>query len=263
MRITLFAGLAVAAGALLWLFTARSLGLLIDRVHVSRLSETPVHELAFSRGTFEVAGVSLNSLTTETLPSGLTMTAQLGRAVIEYQGQTFPCGPSRGLNFTPDAGDAVTLITERSHLSWPVPFEMNFMTGVVPTWKRHCYTRLHWLKRSGARLEIVWRIEQGLFHEGGWRPPTMEYITAGLLRVEIKQAADLQASAIKYLARTRHWERSVYRLESQGPSADGRTEIIAAIHHADEHAARPGAGQSVTLLLDYQTRKVTREMTFQ
>ena len=263
MRIALFAGLAVAAGALLWLFTARSLGLLIDRVNVSRLSETPVHELAFSKGTFEVAGAKLYTLTPDTLPSGLTVRAQHSRAVIEYQGQTFPCGPSQGLKLSPDAGDTVTLFTERSHLSWPVPFEMNFMTGVVPTWKRHCYTRLHWLKRSGARMEIVWRVEQGLFNEGGWRPPTMDIITSGLLRVTIKPAAGLQASAIEYLARTRHWERSTYRLESQGPSADGRTEIIAAIHRADEHAASPGAGQSVTLHLDYASRKVVREVAFQ
>ncbi len=263
MRIAIFAGLAVAAGAIVWLFAARSIGLLIDQLHVKRLSETAVHELAYDGNTLAVAGFKLYTLTIKTLPSGLTITSRRGRAAFGYQGQTFPCGPAHGTEVTPDQGDIVTLISERSHVSWPVPFEMNFMTGVAPTWKRHAYTRLTWRKRSGARLEIVWRIEQGLFHEGGWRPPTMEITTAGLLRVGITEATDLQASAVEYLERTRHWQRSAYALDSQGPSSDGNAERIAVIHRDDDLATSPGAGQSLILLLDYGSRKVTREVAFQ
>jgi hypothetical protein len=50
-------------------------------------------------------------------------------------------------------------------LSWPV-FEINFMTGSSPYLKRHVYGRLKWTKRSGANLELLWRIEQRYYGAG-------------------------------------------------------------------------------------------------
>ena len=261
------------AGVVVWLVAARSFSVLIDRIDLARITETPVPRLRFENGTIEVADARLDTLTTETMPSGLNVVVQPGgRTILTYGGKTFPCGPGQwaptpnglpDIGFSPDAGDTVSLLTERSHLSWPTPLEMNFMTGSAPSWKRHSYSRLTWEKRSRARLEMVWRVEQAWFKDGGWRPQSMAYVTAGLLRVSITEAVDLNAAAVEYLARTKHWDRSVYRLESRGPSVDGSGEIIAAVHRDDDRPASPGSGSSVQLFLDYGSRQVTREIAFQ
>jgi hypothetical protein len=89
-------------------------------------------------------------------------------------------------------------------------------------------------------------------------------VSAGLLRVSIVEAMDLEAATTEYLARVHHWDRSEYRLESKGPSNDGQGEIIAAIHRDDEReGASPGSGKSLQLVLDYQSLKVLRESAFQ
>jgi hypothetical protein len=273
MRIAVLLVCVVATGAIFWLVASRSLSLLLDRAHLVRLSAVTVQQVRYDNGTFEVAGSRLDTMTTGTIPSGLGASARsAGRAVLTYQGKSFPCGPGRSLStpgglpdilFTPDPGDTVTFINERSHLSWPTPFETNFVTGSVPSWKRNSYCRLTWEKRSRARLEIVWRIEQAWFNEGGWRPKTMEFVYSGLVRVTIVEASDLIAAAVEYLVRTHHWDRSLYRLEDRGPSGDRRGEIIAAIHRDDERGTAPGSGLSLQLLLDYDSRKVTREIAFQ
>ena len=104
--------------------------------------------------------------------------------------KSFPLGPGcsvpqrSGLpcfEFTAAPGDTVRFTISRSMLSWPTPFETNFMTGVVPSWKRYLYCRLIWVKPSRARLDILWRFEQAWFREGGWRPPKIEYGVSGFV----------------------------------------------------------------------------------
>lgn len=265
--------LTAAAGAIVWLVAARSLSELIDRWHTVRLSETPVRAIRFDNGVVEVDGVRLDALTTGSMPSGLgAVLGAGGRVLLQYQGQAFPCGPGRSLasasglpdlTVSPDSGDTVTFSREQSYLSWPTPLEMNFMTGSAASWRRHLYCRLVWRKRSGTRLEIVWRFTQGLFREDGWRPRTIEFGSAGLLRVRMAEGAELQNAAVAYLTRTRRWQRADYRLESRGPSSDGSGEVMAAIHRSDERTGAPGSGLSVGLVLDYNSRQVVREIAFQ
>jgi hypothetical protein len=133
------------------------------------------------------------------------------------------------------------------------------MTGSAPLWKRHVYCRLVWTKRSRARLEMLWRFEQGYFSDGGWRPAKIESGSAGLLRTSIIPSG-LEDAAARYLSGARHWDRSEYYLEARGPSADGREEVILALRHDDEKIAHPGAGRSVELRLGYESRKVLREI---
>jgi hypothetical protein len=273
VRLTLVVGFAGVACGIVWLFAVRPLSMLIDRVHTLRIAAEPVKQLLYDNGVFEVAGLRLYTLTTETMPSGLTAALGSGRRVsILYNGKSFPCGPGRSLApqpglpdlaFAPDPGDTVTFTAERSYLSWATPLEMNFMTGSVPSWKRHLYWRLTWTKRSRARLDILWRLEQGYFNPDGWRPSTVNIVTAGLLNARVTESSDLQDAAIAHLARTKHWERSAYRLESHGPAADGSGEIITVIHNADLSNSIPGSGLSVQLLLDYNSRQVIRELAFQ
>jgi hypothetical protein len=53
--------------------------------------------------------------------------------------------------FVPDPGDDVSLVVSRSVISWPAPFELNFMTGAAASWKRNLYYRLRWKKSRPAR----------------------------------------------------------------------------------------------------------------
>jgi len=264
MRSTLFAVLALCCGLALWFLAVRTLSLWIDRLHTRQLQSERVTEFHWDQGSLELSGVHLDTFTTETLPSGLTIVARPGaRVSLEYGGKTFPCGPAGAdFTFTPDPGDAVTFASERSHLSWHTPFEMNFMTGYAPSWRRHLYRRLTWTKRSQASLEILWRIGQGYFAADGWRPAEpIAYVTAGLVSVTIHEAVDVQAAAVDYIQQNRHWAAADYRLENRGPSPDGDAERIAVIHRGD--GASPGAGLSFQVLVEYRTRKVVSETGFQ
>jgi len=63
--------------------------------------------------------------------------------------------------FAPEPEDTVSFTLERSLLTWPTPFEVNFMTGgPVASWRRYLTYRLLWRKRSGARLEMIWCYRQ-------------------------------------------------------------------------------------------------------
>jgi len=191
MRSTLFALLAVCCGLALWLSAARTLTLWMDSLQTRQLKSEPVTEVRWDRTSLEFNGVHLDTFTTETLLSGLAVVAGPGpRMSLEYQGKKFPCGPAgSAFTFSPDPGDIVTFSSEISHFSWHTPLEMNFMTGSAPSWRRHQYRRLTWTKPSHASLEILWRIGQGYFAEGGWRPEgPIAYVTAGLVSVTIHEA---------------------------------------------------------------------------
>jgi hypothetical protein len=200
VRLTLILSV-VAAGVIVWLLAARSLSLLLDQVHTSRITTAHVDQIRYDNGVIELAGVRLDTLTPETMPSGLTaVLSTSGRVLLLHGGRSFPCGPGSSVSaqpglpditFSPDPGDTVVFTTERSHLSWPTPLAMNFMTGSAPSWKRHLYCRLMWTKRSHASLEILWRFEQGYYNPDGWRPQTIEHGSAGLLRVSISEASSL------------------------------------------------------------------------
>jgi len=273
VRTTLLWTLAAAALAVAWVLGARSLSLLVDRWQTLRLAGGPVDHLRYDNGVLALAGVRMGLLTADTLPSGVSITLGPGRRVTLGQaGRRFPCGPGHavpapgglpGFTFQPDPGDTVTLTQEQSHLSWPTPLEMNFMTGHAPSWRRHLYSRLTWTKRSGAQLEMLWRLRQGHFGAEGWRPQRIESGSAGLVQTTITEPPELFAAARAYLARTRKWAPADYRLESCGPAADGRGEIVAAIHPEDQRASAPGTGVSVELVMDCSSRQVTREIAAQ
>ena len=82
----------------------------------------------------------------------------------------------------------------RSVLSWPTPFEINFMTGHSPSWKRHLYYKLRWKKTTGATLDMIWRYEQFFYGQqlipgnGGWGSGFMTREgSTGLIQVTIKE----------------------------------------------------------------------------
>ncbi len=272
MRYMLFALVAACGLVVLWLFTARSLSLLLDRIHrITLESQSPDH-FVFDNGEliFDAYRLSLMSLDYQ-FPAKLAI-GMTGRVSIVDGAKSFPFGPGRstpnksGLQFyefTADAGDTVRFTYEQSLLSWWI-FEPNWMTGVAPSWRRHIYCRLRWTKRSGAKLELVWRGDQDYFkwEDRGWYPKKF-YGMPNMLSIDIEPAWDLERAATQYLIRTKHWEPSEYKLESRGPSSDGKEEVLFAFHRSDEKSPIPGAGHSVELRLAYDTRAVTREIAGQ
>lgn len=106
--------------------------------------------------------------------------------VLGVRAGTFPSfgGDADMPGFAAEPGDTASVTIDRSMLAWPTPFDLNFMTGQSPTWKRHVHYSLSWVKVSGARLDMFWVFEQGYDGVNLWRAPGFE----GLMRVEIHPA---------------------------------------------------------------------------
>lgn len=152
--------LIVAAGLLsVWIFGGRRLSLWLDRLGTVNRQSQPNGPLSYD-------GMSLRVGETA-IPAGL---GSHNDVVFRQGNDTFRFG----LKFADsdevarDEGDEVSYVTSRSVLSWPTPFEMNFMTGATSSWRRHVYHRLGWKKRSGKTLELVWRYEQWHYGGQGW-----------------------------------------------------------------------------------------------
>jgi hypothetical protein len=158
-----------------WIFGGRQLSLFIDRFGTIETASDRVKSLVYegngTGGHLRVndLGLSLNDRSGPSPSIGTTKNDQLGLA---NAGKVFAFGPVQSqaetLAATPPAGDDAVIEIRRSVLSWPTPFEINFMTGNSPSWKRHAYYRLLWKKSSGERLEMLWRYEQYFYPGNGW-----------------------------------------------------------------------------------------------
>ena len=176
-----------------WIFGGREISLFFDRFGTIETASNRVNSLLYegtgTGGTFRVndLDLSLNDRNDPTLSIGTTKNDQLGLA---NGGKVFAFGPARSeaenLAVEPPAGDEAFVQIRRSVLSWPTPFEINFMTGHSPSWKRHLYYRLLWKKPSGAKLEMLWRYEQYFYPDSGWANGFMTYKgSTGLIQLDI------------------------------------------------------------------------------
>lgn len=191
----------VAVGtAVAWLFAGLQISLFLDRITTVRMGPLSVSPVQYDGGGFRIGELSLAFVGTDNQRSDvdLRIDAQ-NRVVLTRGGQSFVLGPltrppdSAGrpdLEFTREPGDELTLTVDRSVMSWPTFFQVNFVTGgPTPKWGRHLYYRLTWKKRSGEKLEMLWRYKQ-VFLEGKWTDAFMAYDgRTGLLQVEIPQPA--------------------------------------------------------------------------
>ncbi len=194
--------LAVGAAALvaLWIFRGREISSFIDRYWRVETRSEPIQSIGYegsgNGGILIVNDVSLslNDVRPDlSLSFGSTKDNQLALAT---SGEVFAFGPlasaskdtGEHLTTAPPPGDQVFLATRHSVLSWPTPFDMNFMTGQSPSWKRHIYQEIQWKKSSGAKLQMLWRYEQFFYPGNGW---TSGFMTrdgsTGLIRVDIKE----------------------------------------------------------------------------
>jgi hypothetical protein len=158
-----------------WIFGGRKISLFLDRFGTIEMTSARINSLAYEgNGTGGILrvndlGLSLNDRNGPTPSIGTTKNDQLGLA---NGGKVFAFGPARSeaenLAVVPPAGDEAFIEIRRSILSWPTPFDFNFMTGQSPSWKRHLYYRLVWKKPTGTKLEMLWRYEQYFYPVNGW-----------------------------------------------------------------------------------------------
>ena len=204
MRLVLIGAGVVAALALLWLPTARLISLLVDRAFTVAAGGAPASPVGWDGVDLRFPGAAqASSLTLEGPAPGYAQVAAVtvGRRsagwLLTTQGRSIVLGAAGGAMVDPgstppvsipvfaaEPGDVAQLSFQRSWLSWPV-FELNFMTGRAPSWRRSCYYRLTWTKRSGQRLDLLWRYEQGFYPGSGWGSPSETGGATGLIRAEI------------------------------------------------------------------------------
>ena len=193
---------AVSAAALaaLWIFRGREISSFTDRYWTVETKSAPIRSIAYegngTGGMLICDGVtfSLNEATPGlSLSVGSTKDGQLALA---SGGKVFPLGPLKSgsedtrerLATAPPSGDQALVITRRSILCWPTPFDINLMTGQSPSWKRNIYNEILWKKTSGANLRMLWRYEQFFYPGNGWVGGLMTREgSTGLIRVQIKQ----------------------------------------------------------------------------
>ncbi len=181
-----------------WIFSGRQISLFLDRFGTIEITSVRINSLAYEgSGTGGILrvndlGLSLNDTNGPTPSIGTTKNDQLGLA---NGGKVFAFGPARSeaenLVVVPPAGDDAFIAIRRSILSWPTPFEVNFMTGHSPSWKRHLYYELRWTKTTGAALDMIWRYEQFFYGQqlipgNGWASGFMTHEgSTGLIQLDI------------------------------------------------------------------------------
>ncbi|OLD85931.1 MAG: hypothetical protein DMF36_09230 [Verrucomicrobia bacterium] len=184
-----------------WIFAGRQISLFLDRFGTIEMTSARINSIVYEgRGTGGILHVndlalSLNDRNGPSPNIGTTKNGQLGLA---DGGKVFAFGPPRSeaenLSTVPPAGDDASIEIRRSVLNWPTPFEVNFMTGHSPSWKRHLYYKLRWKKTTGATLDMIWRYEQFFYGQrlilgnGGWGSGFMTREgSTGLIQVTIKE----------------------------------------------------------------------------
>ena len=195
MRKILIIILIIVALAVSWLWRGRDLVTFADRFKLIETSSQPIEAITYngdgSGGSLQIGDVTL-SLDEARLGGARPNvgTTKDGQLALSYAGRVFPFGPvpveTQQLRATRSSDDTATLLTEHSALAWPNFFEVNFMTGNSPKWKRYIYRKLSWTKANGAKLEMLWRYEQFFYRNDGWVQAFMvRPETTGLIRVEI------------------------------------------------------------------------------
>ena len=253
--------IAVVLLLVVWLWAGRGVTELADRILPGGAVPLATSPIRYDGGGLRFGELSLTFGGLDNLRGSVNVASLTpGRVNLSDGPVTFQLGKrtnavdTRGgvdIEFVADEGDEVSLTSRTSVLSWPTPFEFKILGGASPWWKRYVYYQLLWKKPSGATLRMVWRYEQQYFTEGGWKGPFMLWMShTGFLSVEIFPDEIVE----KYIARTKGWPRSAYRIESRGP--DG----FAVIHCDDLRGEQPGAGKSVQVQVDRNSRRVIKEI---
>ena len=255
-----------------WLAAGRQITAFVDRVIPIPAASLPVTPLAYDSGGFVIGGQKMYFAGTDNLRAPLELAFDTqNRTILSWGRDAFVLGPRTGLadpsglpdfRFSQESGDEVTFTRRTSWAGWPTPFEMSILGGKSPWWRRYVYYRLDWKKRSGAKLEMLWRYEQQYYSGRGWSEPHMMWMSqTGLLSVKIQvESEGMEGAVVRYIARTKGWPRVDYRMVHRGSVGDGRIQIFAITHCHDEQSAAPGAGKSLELEVDPGSLQIIREL---
>ena len=199
MRKVLVGLLIVAVLATIWLWRGRDLVTFADEFKTIQTSSRPIEVISYegngTGGTLHVADIDL-TLDESPLsgPKPNVGTTKDGQLALSFHEKVFPFGAALSqtdkLAANVPSGDTARISIKHSALAWPNFFEVNFMTGNSPKWKRYTYRKLTWDKPTGAKLEMLWRYEQYFYRNDGWVEALMTRPGAtGLIRVEISDAS--------------------------------------------------------------------------
>jgi hypothetical protein len=191
--------LIILALAVWWLWRGRDLVTFADKFKLIETSSHPIDSIAYegdgSGGALQIGEARL-SLDEVQLANGMPNvgTTKDGQLALSYAGHVFAFGhipiDTQQLRAARAAEDTAALSIEHSALAWPNFFEVNFMTGNSPKWKRYIYRKLTWKKPNGTKLEMLWRYEQFFYQNDGWVEAFMvRPETTGLIRVEISDTS--------------------------------------------------------------------------
>lgn len=246
---------ALAGLSVLYLFAARPLTLLVDRLATVHVRSLSADSILHDWNSLRFRELRLDILDGYQ-PSPIHLyKGQRNRIILAAGEQTFALGtlgsPDSPNAILRDPGDEVALTMERSVMSWPTPLAMNFMTGYSPSRKRNQYYKLVWKKRSGARLDLAWRYEQWFYSRDGWSNSMTQEGHTGLVHSQLRPDP-AEKFVVDYVGRTKQWKRSEYRIESQGPSADGKFDVFAIVYRRDE----ADGGQSLDVYVDRASHQV-------
>ena len=188
-----------------WIFGGRQVSLFIDRFGTIEIASVPIHAVVYE-GSGTGGWLTVNDVHLSLDDANPKIVLSIGSTkdnqfAVASGGKVFALGPLKStgenggdyLAVVPPTGDEAFFVTRRSALSWPTPFDFNFMTGHSPSWKRDLYYHLFWKKSSGAILDMVWRYEQSFYGrqlvpESGWDSGfAVREGSTGLVRVDIKE----------------------------------------------------------------------------
>jgi hypothetical protein len=187
----------IAAMSIWWIFSGRHLSLFLDRFGTIEAASIPIQSLTYegsgTGGILLVNDLRLSLSPPDPPPNiGTTKDEQLA---LSYGGKVFAFGPLRSasenseqLATAPQEGDDAAISIRHSALNWVIP--PDFKTGRPFTWRRELYYRLVWLKRDGAKLEMLWRYEQPFSPKNNAWPPNESVFregVTGLIRVDIEK----------------------------------------------------------------------------
>jgi hypothetical protein len=180
----------------IWIFGGQRLSLLVDRFGTIETGSTAITSISY-KGSGNGGILRFNDLDLgldDTAPPAISPnvgTTKDGQLAVSIGGKVFAFGQlrsSEGDELAADrpSGDNASITTRHSALSWPTPFDFNFMTGQSPVWRRYLYYELGWKKPSDTRLQMVWRYEEYFYSGNGWTSGrgTRQGVT-GLVRVDI------------------------------------------------------------------------------
>ena len=177
-----------------WIFGGRQLSLFLDRFWTIETASSRINSVVYegsgTGGILHINDLAL-SLNGRNGPTPTVGTTKDGQLALADSGRVFAFGLPRSeaenLATVPPQGDDAFIQIRRSILSWPTPFDFNFMTGHSPSWKRHLYYRVLWTKPSGAQLQMLWRYEQYFYPGNGWASGFMtRQGSTGLIRLDIR-----------------------------------------------------------------------------